>query len=307
MVSEALTALALTWRTFIRAFKVPTTIGSGGGSQIEQIPNSWWTSGLLVGSLLTILISSTAFGIAWYLGILAIALSAILAIVAVRATGETDINPIGGMGKVTQLVYGGLAPGQIGTNLMAAAITGAGASQAADMMQDLKTGHLLGASPRKQFISQLFGICAGVIFVVPVYYIFASAYPIGSEKLPAPAAFAWKAMAELLAKGLDALPLYSGYAVAAGTLLGIILPLLRRSEKIKPYVPSGLAVGIAFIIPAYYSLVMFYGLVIWLIWKKINPEAVQKFSFSLASGLIAGEGLMGIVNAAFDHSRNIEK
>ena len=56
--------------------------------------------------------------------------------------------------------------------------------------------------------------------------------------------------------------------------------------------------GIAFIIPAYYSLVMFYGLVIWWIWKQVNPDAVQRYNFAVASGLIAGEGLMGIVNAA---------
>ena len=90
------------------------------------------------------------FDIPVWMTIIAIILSAVLSIVAVRSVGETDINPVGGMGKVTQLAYGGLAPGQMSTNLMAAAITGAGASQAGDMMQDLKTGHLLGASPRKR-------------------------------------------------------------------------------------------------------------------------------------------------------------
>lgn len=56
--------------------------------------------------------------------------------------------------------------------------------------------------------------------------------------------------------------------------------------------------GIAFIIPAYYSLVMFYGLVAWWIWKQVSPVAADKLTFAVASGLIAGEGLMGIVNAA---------
>jgi uncharacterized oligopeptide transporter (OPT) family protein len=79
--------------------------------------------------------------------------------------------------------------------------------------------------------------------------------------------------------------------------VGILLPILRKNKRIAPYVPSGLAIGIAFIIPAYYSLVMFYGLVIWWIWKKISPASVDKFNFAVASGLIAGEGLMGIVNA----------
>jgi len=253
--------------------------------------------GLAAGSALTTVIAHFAFGIPWYLSIIAIALSSILAIVATRSTGETDINPVGGMGKVTQLVYGGIAPGMMGTNLMCAAITGAGASQAADMMQDLKTGHLLGASPRKQFIAQLIGICAGVVFVIPVYRLITSAYEIGGDRLPAPAAFAWKAMAELLAKGWGALPPHAEKAVLIAACFGIAFPLLRKISSIKPYVPSGMAVGIAFIITGDYSLVMFYGLIAWLIWKAVNPEAVRKYDFAIASGLIAGEGLMGIVNA----------
>lgn len=133
--------------------------------------------------------------------------------------------------------------------------------------------------------------------MVPVYNIFTTGYELGDDKLPAPAAMAWKAMAELLAKGLDALPPQAGMAVLLATLVGIAIPLLRKVESIKDWVPSGLAMGISFIIPAYYSLVMFYGMVAWFIWKRRNPTAVEKFNFALASGLVAGEGLMGIVNA----------
>ena len=298
MVSEALTSLAMSWKTFARALKMPTQIGSGGEADANHIPNSWWMGGLALGSVLTAGIASTVFNIPVWMTIVAIVLSAILSIVAVRSVGETDINPIGGMGKVTQLVYGGLAPGQMSTNLMAAAITGAGASQAGDMMQDLKTGHMLGASPKKQFIAQLIGICAGIVFVVPAYYLFTSAYEIGSDQIPAPAAMAWKAMAELLAKGFEALPPHATEAVIIATIIGASVPLLRKIEAIKKWVPSGLAMGIAFIIPAFYSLVMFYGMVAWWIWNKKNPSAVEKFNFAMASGLVAGEGLMGIVNAA---------
>jgi uncharacterized oligopeptide transporter (OPT) family protein len=297
MVSEALTALAMSWRTFVRALKMPKTLDQSDSNDASHIPNSWWIVGLGCGSLLAITTGYYVFDIQWYLTLIAIPLSAVLAVVAVRSVGETDINPIGGMGKVTQLVYGALAPGQISTNLMAAAITGAGASQAADMMQDLKTGNLLGASPRRQFIAQIAGVFAGTLFVVPAYIIFTTAYDIGDEKLPAPAAMAWKAMAELLAEGTSALPPHAGVTILIASAVGILLPILRKNKRIAPYVPSGLAIGIAFIIPAYYSLVMFYGLVIWWIWKRISPASVDKFNFAVASGLIAGEGLMGIINA----------
>jgi uncharacterized oligopeptide transporter (OPT) family protein len=156
---------------------------------------------------------------------------------------------------------------------------------------------LLSASPRKQFGAQLFGICAGVILVVPVYRIFTAAYQLGSDQIPAPAAFAWKAMAELLVDGFKALPPHAPLALAVAGAVGVILPILRRFERMKPYVPSGLAMGIAFIVPAFNSLVMFYGLVIWLVWKKLWPAAAEKYTFAVASGMIAGEGLIGIVNA----------
>lgn len=295
MVTEALTSLGLSWRTLLRALRLPA---ASDRDDKERIPGLWWIGGLCCGSILTMSIAWFAFDIPWYLSLVAIALSTVLSAVATRSLGETDINPIGGVGKVTQLVFGGIAPGQVTTNLMAAAITGGGASQAADMMQDLKAGHLLGASPRKQFIAQLWGICAGIILVVPVYTLFTTAYDLGSDELPAPAAKAWQAMAVLLADGFDALPSGAPAAVGIAAAIGVLLPILRRNEKFKPYVPSGLAVGIAFIIPAFYSLVMLYGLGVYYVWKWLKPDSVDKYTFAVASGLIAGEGLMGIVNAA---------
>ncbi len=297
MVSEALTSLALSWRTFLRTFRGGTIVGSSETGN-ERIPTSWWRNGLAVAAAATIVAAWYLFAIPIHLTAIALALSFLLAAVAVRSTGETDINPVGGMGKITQLAYGGLSPGSIGTNLMAAAVTGAGASQAADMMQDLKTGRLLGASPRRQFLAQLWGIAAGVVFCIPAYLLVTSAYPLGGEQLPAPAAFSWKAMAELLTQGLDALPPNSEAAVACGAAFGALLPILRRSPSLAPYIPSGLAIGIAFIVQAFYSLIIFFGALVLVAWQKARPASAAKLSFAVASGLVAGEGLFGIFKAA---------
>ncbi|HCS50036.1 MAG TPA: peptide transporter, partial [Planctomycetaceae bacterium] len=102
-------------------------------------------------------------------------------------------------------------------------ITSAGASQAADMMQDLKTGKMLGAAPRKQFIAQLCGICVGILFAVPVYFVFTKAYKLGSEQLPAPAAMAWKAMAEVLNEGFGALPPMAKQAILIAGVIGLAI------------------------------------------------------------------------------------
>ena len=111
------------------------------------------------------------FDIKWWMSVLAVAITFILSVVAARATGETDITPIGAMGKITQLTYGVIAPTNITTNLMTASITAGAASQSADLLTDLKAGYLVGTNPRLQTIAQFFGVLAGVLVCVPIYTI----------------------------------------------------------------------------------------------------------------------------------------
>ena len=308
MVADALTSLALSWRTILNTFLSLGKKHEDVADDSEPIPNLWWMGGLVLASTATTIIAWYVFGIPPMFSILAIALSSILAMIAVRSTGETDINPIGGMGKVTQLVYGAITPGSISTNLMAAAITGAGASQAGDMMQDLKTGHMLGASPRKQFQAQLIGIAAGVFFCIPIYKLFDSVHEIGDLEgdFPAPAAHAWKAMAELLSQGFDALPPMATQAVIGGLLFGSVMAVLNKHgpKLLKRYLPSGLAFGIAFIVPAYYAVAMFIGSLVLVIWQRTSPASAKKLSFAVASGLVAGEGLMGVFTSIIDFVRS---
>jgi len=120
---------------------------------------------------------------------------------------------------------------------------------------------------------------------------------IGEGDLPAPAAHSWKAMAQLLNEGLSALPESSLGAVVAAVGLGVIISLCNKWEKTKAYTPSGLAMGIAFIVPAYYSVAMFVGSMFLVWWQKKNPVSCKSLSYPIASGLVAGEGLMGVVVA----------
>jgi len=299
MVADALTSLALSWRTVLNTFRGTGSGDAAADTSADEIPNAWWMGGLLVAGLGTVISSNYLFGIHPALTVLAVALSSVLAAIAVRSTGETDINPIGGMGKVTQLVYGAIAPGSIPTNLMSAAVTGSGASQAGDMMHDLKTGYLLGASPRRQLVAQLVGVGAGILVCVPIYVLFDTVYEIGGEELPAPAAHAWRAMAEVLSEGVSAMPDNAPAAVVVGLVFGALLPVVRKllPESARDYVPSALAMGIAFIVPAYYSVSMFIGAVIYQVWMRVDGPSARALGFSVASGLIAGEGLMGVVTA----------
>jgi uncharacterized oligopeptide transporter (OPT) family protein len=281
---------------------------SGSNRPEQRIPNIVWMGGLACGTILVSTVAYSVFGIPVWMSLIAVAISWILAAIAVRSTGETDINPTGGMGKVTQLVFGGIAPGNISTNLLAAGISSAGASQAGDMMHDLKTGRMLGAAPRKQIVAQCCGILAGILVVVPMFLLFDKVHEIGGDEsdYPAPAALAWKAMAEILADGFGALPKYAEYAVLCGALFGMIIPILRKTIKpLAPYMPSGLAFGIAFIVHAYFSIAMFVGSMLLVVWKAKWPASHKALVFAVASGLLAGEGVMNVVTALMDLAKQM--
>jgi OPT family oligopeptide transporter len=238
------------------------------------------------------------FGITWWMGILAVLVTFFLSIVAARATGETDITPIGAMGKITQLMYGVVAPSNITTNLMTASITSGAASHAADLLTDLKSGYLLGGNPRKQTISQLFGVIAGTLVSVPAYLFVVQRAPerLGTAELPAPSAKVWAGVAELLAKGIDALPDGAVEAIAVGAALGIVLTLLEEfgPKRWRPWLPSTTGLGIAGVIPAFNSFAMFAGALAAWAFAKARPKLADTYTVPVSSGLIAGESLMGV-------------
>src|SRR5262249_36562313 len=127
---------------------------------------SWFAGGAAVGGLGLVVIGAMSFGIPWYDGLLSVLMTFFLALVAARATGETDITPIGAMGKIMQLTFGVLIPQQVTANLMTASIAANGASSSADLLNDLKSGYLIGADPRRQYLAQLSGVFTGTIATV---------------------------------------------------------------------------------------------------------------------------------------------
>lgn len=304
MVMAGFTSFALQWRTIVNTFTSFRKLAharkeddAGEEDAPDPFPMNWWAIGMVTATALTTTLAYVFFDIPIWMGLIAVALSFIIASIAVRATGETDINPVGAMGKITQAVYGALAPGQIGTNLMAAGITAAGASQSGDLMHDLKAGYVLKVSIRRQVIAQLIGVIAGVFTAAAVYRLLTAAYEIPGDQFSGPAVIAWYAMAELMAKGLSSLPQGALTAALIGAMVGLAIPLLAKVKGVGKWLPSPIALGIAFMVPAYYSFAMWLGAVLTHFYSKKNGEAVERYGASLASGLIAGEGLMMVVVA----------
>ncbi len=306
MVAAGFTSLGLQYKVIGHTFSsFKKLIRERGRGQPEvdaddapdPFPMKWWAVGMICATVLTTVFAHTFFGIEIWMGILAVVLSFFIASIAVRATGETDINPVGAMGKITQLIYGGLAPGQIGTNLMTAGITAAGASQSGDLMHDLKAGYVLKVSIRKQVIAQLCGVVIGVFAAAAVFRLLTAAYEIPGDDFPGPAVIAWHAMAELLAKGVKSLPSGAVTAAAVGAIVGIAIPLLGRIKKIGKWLPSPIALGIAFMVHPYSAMSMWLGAFVTYLYNRKHADRVERFGASLASGLIAGEGLMMVVVA----------
>jgi len=299
MITSSFTGLAMQYKTIMRTFTSLKGATKKTDDEEEEdapdpYPMKYWVVGMAFAVTLTVVLAKAYFHIPIWEGILAIFLSLFIASIAVRATGETDINPVGAMGKITQVVYGALAPGKMVINLMAAAITSAGASQAGDLMQDLKAGYMLKVSIRRQVITQLIGVIVGVFAAAGTYRVLTMVYEIPGQEFPGPAVFAWYKMAEIMAVGLSALPAGALWGAAAGAIMGIFLPLLGRfaPKSIVKWLPSPVAFGIAFMVPAHYSIGMFLGALLTQIYNKRQPVRCEKYGASLASGFIAGEGLM---------------
>ena len=306
MVTSGLTAFAMQWRTVVRAMSGITKLFSKSKSDEEdpmsaiEVPSLWFALGTLISGGGCIVILYTFFDTTVWMGCLAVALTFFLGIVACRATGESDITPIGAMGKVTQLSFGALAPANVTANLMTAAVTAGAAGSAADLLTDLKSGYLLGANPRKQFIAQFLGIFAGTLVVVPAFYLLVpDASYLGTDQWPAPAAQTWKAVADLLANGVHALHPTAQVGILVGGLVGIVLPLLEKKlpAKTRRFMPSATGLGLSMVIPFFNSLGMFIGALMALLLEKFRPKVASSYIVPVASGIIAGESIMGIIIA----------
>lgn len=310
MVTSGLLSFALQGKVIGRAFKsMSGSFGRKGLNEASkqknsmeriEVPLSWFLSGTAVTGIGCILVLYFAFGTSIWMGVVAVLMTFFLSLVACRATGDTDITPIGAMGKITQLTYGILAPSNMVTNLMTASVTAGAAGASADLLTDLKSGYLLGANPRKQFLAQLSGIFAGTIIVVPAFYLLVpDAASLGTDRWPAPAAQVWTAVARLLSSGFGALHPAARTGFFVGGLVGILIPLIEYSlpQKFRKFVPSATGVGLAFVIPFFNSLSMFVGAVIALIFEKARPKLADRYIIPVSSGIIAGESLMGILIA----------
>ena len=257
--------------------------------------------GIAVSTLLCIISLKLVFGniVPIYASLAAIILAMFFSILGVRALGETDLNPVSGIGKLSQLIFALIIPSnhpaKILINLVAGGVAEAGAQQAGDLMQDLKTGHLIGASPKAQFIAQILGTLYSVGLSSIMYKVYNSVYKIPSDMFRIPTAVVWIDCSRLVTgQGLP--PHIREFALVLGVIFGIIsllkntVPPTSLYHKYLVYLPSGVAVGVGIYNTPNFTLARFIGGLICYNWQNIGPNGkIGMIIFS--SGLVLGEGL----------------
>jgi uncharacterized oligopeptide transporter (OPT) family protein len=305
LVTSGLTSFALDWRSVARAFAGMGAL-LGRRKQVSdpidevECPGWWFPAGFLALGPIVVLLMGWLFQIPLWAAILAVPLAVVMGFVAARVTGETDVTPTKALGPVTQVIYGVITPGNMSGNIMSANVTGGIGLHAADLLTTLKTGWLLGGSPRVQFYAQLFGVIAGAAVVVPAFMILIpDPSLLGSDAWPAPSCVVWAGVSKAFSDGISTLAPSSRTGILVGGLLGIALVLLERwaPRPVRPFLPSPAGVGIAMVLPGSNSIATFLGALIAHLLRRSRPAQANRYVVPVASGFIAGESLMGVAVA----------
>jgi putative OPT family oligopeptide transporter len=212
----------------------------------------------------------------------------IAGVILSEAIGRTNWSPLSGMTliAVTILIFIANGMGDDTATVVAAVMVGAAAcvamSQATDLMLDLKTGYLVGATPRKQQLGQFIGAWLGPIVIIVLIFILHEAYVLGSDKLPAPQGQALASMVNGIMGGEVPAQKY-----LAGAGLGAMLSIFQPG--------LGITVGLGFYLP--FNIVLTYSLGTLLrvaLDHKLGQSHAENTGIPVAAGFIVGEALVGV-------------
>jgi putative OPT family oligopeptide transporter len=212
----------------------------------------------------------------------------IAGVILSEAIGRTNWSPLSGMTliAVTILIFISSGLGDTKAAIVSAIMVGAAAcvamSQATDLMLDLKTGYLVGATPRQQQLGQFMGAWLGPIVIMVLIFVLNEAYVLGSDKLPAPQGQALASMVHGIMGGNVPAEKYLAGA-GLGALLSIFQPGL------------GITVGLGFYLP--FNIVLTYSIGTLLrvsTDRKLGHSWADHVGIPLAAGLIVGEALVGV-------------
>jgi|TARA_B110001454_G_scaffold17447_1_gene15705 putative OPT family oligopeptide transporter len=244
-------------------------------------------------------------GIAALLSVLMMVFGFLFSAVAAYMAGVvgSSNNPISGVTIATILFTSLLLLAILGTGsgvgaasaIMVGAVVCCAAAIGGDNLQDLKAGHILGATPWKQQVMQIVGTLSAAVVLGLVLDILHTAYTIGSPTLSAPQATLMKSVADGVFTG----NLPWNFVYMGGVIAIILILIDLRQEKIgSDFRVPVLAVAVGIYLPITLTVPIFMGGMINHLGKKAGgSKSSEKRGLLMASGLITGEALMGILVA----------
>jgi len=317
MVTGSLVSLAAKPELFTAAFKSVTgkkTKADAGTDLLAHIEVPLWVSyvGVPVFGLLGAWITHEFFGVPLLLALVSLPLIFVLTVICTNSMALTSWTPTGSLSKITQFTMGAIDSSNPASNLLPAGMTSEIASNAANLLSDIKPGYMLGGKPRHQVVGHLIGIIAGVLACVPLFFLLflppdvngvRSVATLVSEQFAMPAAIQWKGVAEIIAKGLKGLPSSALIAMGFAVVSAIILEVARIASKGRFQI-SAVSVGLGVVLPPESTLAMWLGaLIFWLLSKRFKDARSAGYKRwvegcePICAGLISGAALMGIGNA----------
>jgi uncharacterized oligopeptide transporter (OPT) family protein len=287
---------------------------SKGKDVLAGIELPLWISyvGVPVLSLLGTWITHLFFGVPIGLALLSLPLVFVLTVICVNSMALTSWTPTSSLSKITQFSIGAIDRTNPASNLITAGMTAEVASNAGNLLSDIKPGYMLGAKPRQQAIGHCIGILSGALAATPLFYLLflppgldgaRSPATIVSEQFPMPTAMQWKGVADLIARGVSSLPTSAVISMIAAAALAAFIEIMTIVRK-KPFPISSVSIGLGVILPPDACFAMWVGGMFfwWQSRRYPNPKTKGnrlwvESAEPICAGLIAGAALIGIANA----------
>jgi len=285
-----------------------------GVDVLKHVEFPLWISalGIPLFSVLGAWVTHAFFGVPWLLAFISLPLIFVLSIICTNSMALTSWTPTGSLSKITQFTMGAIDRTNPASNLIPAGMTSEIAANAANLLSDIKPGYMLGGKPRQQAVGHVIGIFAGAIACVPLFFLLflqpdasgvRSTAAMVSDQFAFPAALQWKGVAEIIAKGLGALPYTAIVSMIVAAVSAVAIETTRMATKGR-FALSAVSVGLGVVLPPEATFAMWAGaMLFWVMGRRHPAKGTRGHEFwvegmePICAGLISGSALMGIGNA----------
>jgi len=314
MVVGSLVSLVGRPEIILSAFRRRAPGTTGGRDVLKHIELPLWVSavGVPIFAVLGAGVSNHFFGVPWLLAFISLPLIFVLAVICANSMALTSWTPTGALSKVTQFTMGAIDRTNPASNLIPAGMTGEISANASNLLSDIKPGYMLGAKPRQQAIGHVIGILSGAVFCIPLFFLLflppdangvRHVASIVSDQFAQPAALQWKGVAELIAKGLKALPHSAIVSMVVAAIAAAAIEIAKIATRGR-FPLSAVAIGLGTVLPPESTFGMWVGaMIFWWQARRYREAGTRGHEIwvsgyeSICAGLISGAALTGIGNA----------